>query len=200
MINARTLPKSRPVSFRNLVFGSCVFVEEVAGDLSKVQNIFINTVRDGKSSVVVAKEGMIEIDKYGDKFLVMSQGRRYDGLPTAPDFQMMQFEKYGVLVSSQNGTIVGDQSAKSMPLTILLDKPDANKKAEFLWRISLPLMCMALMLLAIPLGYVNPRVGRSANLIVALLVVIIYLNVVNIFQAMVSQGRIEFSIAWWPCI
>jgi lipopolysaccharide export system permease protein len=40
--------------------------------------------------------------------------------------------------------------------------------------------------------------GRSANLIVALLVVIIYLNVVNIFQAMVSQGRIEFSIAWWP--
>jgi len=174
------------------------FVEEVAGDLSKVQNIFINTVRDGKSSVVVAKEGMIEIDKYGDKFLVMSQGRRYDGLPTAPDFQMMQFEKYGVLVSSQNGTIVGDQSAKSMPLTILLDKPDANKKAEFLWRISLPLMCMALMLLAIPLGYVNPRVGRSANLIVALLVVIIYLNVVNIFQAMVSQGRIEFSVAWWP--
>jgi lipopolysaccharide export system permease protein len=137
------------------------FVEEVAGDLSKVQNIFINTVRDGKSSVVVAKEGMIEIDKYGDKFLVMSQGRRYDGLPTAPDFQMMQFEKYGVLVSSQNGTIVGDQSAKSMPLTILLDKPDANKKAEFLWRISLPLMCMALMLLAIPLGYVNPRVGAQ---------------------------------------
>lgn len=174
------------------------FVEEVAGDLSKVQNIFINTIRDGKSSVVVAKEGMIEIDKLGDKFLVMSQGRRYDGLPTAPDFQMMQFEKYGVLVSSQNGPLDGDHSAKSMPLMSLLDSPDNGKLAELLWRISLPFMSVSLMLLAIPMGYVNPRVGRSANLIVALLSVVIYLNGVNISQALVAQGRSQFAMAWWP--
>ncbi|MFZ6727457.1 LPS export ABC transporter permease LptF [Undibacterium sp. MH2W] len=174
------------------------FVEEVTGDLSKVQNIFINTIHDGRSSIVVAKEGVIEIDKFGDKFLVMSKGRRYDGLPTAPDFQMMQFEKYGVLVSSQNGTVVGDNSAKSMPLQLLLQDMDAVKKAELLWRISLPIMCALLMLAAIPLGFVNPRVGRSANLIVALLSVIIYLNIVNISQATVSQGRSEFSMTWWP--
>ncbi len=174
------------------------FVEEVAGDMSKVQNIFINTIHDGRTSIVVAKEGVIEIDKFGDKFLVMSKGRRYDGLPTAPDFQMMQFEKYGVLVSSQNGVLVGDNSAKSMPLTELLKDMDATKKAELLWRISLPIMCALLLLAAIPLGFVNPRVGRSANLIVALLSVIIYLNMVNISQATVSQGRSEFNMAWWP--
>ena len=60
------------------------FVEEVAGDLSKVKNVFINTFKDGRSSVVVAKEGMIEINPEGDRFLVMSKGRRYDGLPTEP--------------------------------------------------------------------------------------------------------------------
>ncbi|MFZ6850150.1 LPS export ABC transporter permease LptF [Undibacterium sp. RuRC25W] len=174
------------------------FVEEVMGDLSKVQNIFINTIHDGRSSIVVAKEGVIEIDKFGDKFLVMSKGSRYDGLPTAPDFQMMQFDKYGVLVSSQNGAVVGDNSAKSMPLKLLLQNMDPVKKAELLWRISLPLMCALLMVAAIPLGFVNPRVGRSANLIVALLSVIIYLNVVNISQATVSQGRSEFSTTWWP--
>ncbi|MFZ6690210.1 LPS export ABC transporter permease LptF [Undibacterium sp. SXout20W] len=174
------------------------FVEEVTGDLSKVQNIFINTIHDGRSSIVVAKEGVIEIDKFGDKFLVMSKGRRYDGLPTAPDFQMMQFEKYGVLVSSQNGALVGDNSAKSMPLKKLLENMDSVKKAELLWRISLPVMCTLLMLAAIPLGFVNPRVGRSANLIVALLSVIIYLNIVNISQATVAQGRSEFGMTWWP--
>lgn len=174
------------------------FVEEVAGDLSKVQNIFINTVRDGRSSVVVAREGSMEIDKYGDKFLIMNKGRRYDGLPTAPDFQMMQYEKYGVLVSSQNGTVLGDKSAKSMPLSALLENPDAIMKAELLWRISLPLMCLLLLVLAIPLGYVNPRVGRSANLIVALLSVVIYLDLINISQAMVAQGRLAFGFGWWP--
>ena len=174
------------------------FVEEVAGDLSKVQNIFINTIRDGRSSVVVATEGMMEIDASGDKFLVMNKGRRYDGLPTEPDFQMMQFEKYGVLVSSQNGTVIGDKSAKSMPLPVLLENPDAVMKAELLWRVSLPLMCILLLLLAIPLGYVNPRVGRSANLIIALLSVIIYLDLINISQAMVAQERTTFASSWWP--
>lgn len=174
------------------------FVEEVAGDLSKVQNIFINTLRGGRSSVVVAREGTIEIDKQGDKFLVMSQGRRYDGLPTETDFQMMQFEKYGVLVSNQSKAVTGDKSAKSMPLQALLENPDNTKRGELLWRISLPLMCAVLMLLAVPLGYVNPRVGRSANLIVALLLVVIYLNVVNIVQSAVVQGRVGFAGSWWP--
>ncbi|MFZ6774669.1 LPS export ABC transporter permease LptF [Undibacterium sp. SXout7W] len=174
------------------------FVEEVAGDLSKVQNIFINTFRDGRSSVVVAKEGVIETDAKGDKFLVMSQGRRYDGLPTEPNFQMMQFEKYGVLVSRQNAAVTGDRSAKSMPLSQLIEDVDGVKRGELLWRISLPLMCVLLMLLAIPLGYVNPRVGRSANLIVALLLVVIYLNLINIVQAMVVQERTGFAMAWWP--
>jgi len=174
------------------------FVEEVAGDLSKVQNIFINTYKDGRSSIVVAREGMVEIDKAGDKFLVMSKGRRYDGLPTAPDFQMMQFEKYGVLVSSQNASVTGDKSAKSMPLTALVENLDSTKLGELLWRISLPVMCAVLLLLAIPLGYVNPRVGRSANLIVALLLVVIYLSVTNILQALVVQERASFAMAWWP--
>ena len=70
--------------------------------MSKVQNIFTSMINDGRSSVIVAKEGKVEIDEHGDRFLVMSQGRRYDGLPTEGDFQMMQFEKYAVLLSTQS--------------------------------------------------------------------------------------------------
>ncbi|MDO8653764.1 MAG: LPS export ABC transporter permease LptF [Undibacterium sp.] len=174
------------------------FVEEVAGDLSKVRNIFINTFKNGRSSVIVAKEGMVEIDKNGDKFLVMSKGRRYDGLPTEPDFQMMQFEKYGILVAAQTKATVGNKSAKSLSLPALLADPNNFNQGELLWRISLPLMCIVLMLLAVPLGFVNPRVGRSANLIVALLLVAVYLNMVNIVQAGVVQGRLALNMAWWP--
>ncbi|MFZ6844579.1 LPS export ABC transporter permease LptF [Undibacterium sp. RuTC16W] len=174
------------------------FVEEVAGDLSKVQNIFINTFRNGRSSVVVAKEGKVEIDARGDKFLVMSQGRRYDGLPTEPDFQMMQFERYGILVSGQTKATAGDKSAKSLSLQELLQDPNNFNRGELLWRISLPLMCLVLLLLAIPLGFVNPRVGRSANVIVALLLVVLYLNLVNIMQAAVVQERFNFGNSWWP--
>ncbi|GGC70257.1 LPS export ABC transporter permease LptF [Undibacterium terreum] len=175
------------------------FVESVAGDLGKVQNIFVNTVNNGRSSVIVAKEGAIEIDKNGDKFVVMSKGRRYDGLPTEPDFQMMQFEHYGILMASQTKALAEDKSAKSMTMAELLENQSSSyNQGELLWRVSLPLMGTVLMFLAVPLGFVNPRVGRSANLIIALLLVVVYLNLVNIVQASVVQGRMAFSMAWWP--
>ena len=76
--------------------------------------------------------------------------------------------------------------------------PNNFNQGELLWRVSLPLMAGVLLLLAVPLGYVNPRVGRSANLIFSLLLVVLYLNMLNIVQAAVVQGRSAFSLAWWP--
>jgi lipopolysaccharide export system permease protein len=176
------------------------FVEEVAGNLSKVQNVFIRMFKEGKTSVIVAKEGTVEFNEAGDKFLIMREGRRYDGLPTEPEFQMMQFEKYGVLVSgNSNGDgVQRDTAAKSLPFEELIASADGKSLGELLWRMSLPLMCAGLMLLAVPLGYVNPRVGRSANLIVALLVAVVYLNLINIMQSVVVQGKAQFQWAWWP--
>jgi lipopolysaccharide export system permease protein len=70
--------------------------------------------------------------------------------------------------------------------------------AELLWRFSLPVMALLLMLLAIPLGFVNPRGGRSANLLIALLMFVFYSNMVSVLQATVVQGRLPVTIAWWP--
>jgi lipopolysaccharide export system permease protein len=174
------------------------FVEAIAGDETKVQNIFVNSVKDGKNIVVVAKEGTIDIDSRGDKFLVMSKGRRYDGMPNEPDFRMMEFQRYGVLVSNQSAAMVGDLSARSLPTTVLLANPNNFNKGELLWRLSLPLMSLFLMLLAIPLGFVNPRAGRSANLMLALLLAVVYSNMVSVFQAAVVQGRMSLALGWWP--
>lgn len=160
--------------------------------------MFVNTMQNGKTSVVVAKEGALETDSHGDKFLVMQKGRRYDGVPNQPDFQMMEFDRYGVLVSQQSKELIGDKSARSMSMKTLLTGKNVYNLSELLWRIALPLMALALMLLAIPLGFVNPRAGRSANLIIALLLFVTYINMVSIFQAWVKQGRYSFASAWWP--
>ena len=54
-----------------------------------------------------------------------------------------------------------------------------------------------LAVMAIPLGYVNPRVGRSANLIIAVLVFLIYHNGMSIVQAWVQQERLSFAVGVW---
>jgi lipopolysaccharide export system permease protein len=59
-------------------------------------------------------------------------------------------------------------------------------------------MCVVLMLLAIPLGFVNPRAGSSANLILALLIFFTYNNLTKLFENSVKQGKLAFGMAWWP--
>ena len=174
------------------------FVEGVTGDAMKVRNVFVNTQRAGRNSIVVAKEGHIEFDASGDKFLVMDKGRRYEGAPDGVDFQVMEFERYGVLIGGGSQPLQSDGSARSMTTRELLANRDGYNMAELMWRISLPLMCLFLMLLAIPLGFVNPRGGRSANLIIALLLFIFYSNMVSLLQASVAQSRMSLGAAWWP--
>ena len=54
-----------------------------------------------------------------------------------------------------------------------------------------------LSLLAIPLSFVNPRAGRTNNLILAVLVYLIYSNAVSVCQAWVGQGRLRFDVGLW---
>lgn len=174
------------------------FVEGLSSDSAKVKNIFVNTFDNGRASVVVAKEGRVEVDSHGDKFVILDRGRRYEGTADQPDFKIMEFGRYGVLVASQVGKLVGDKSARSLPTSALLQDRSTLNMGELLWRMALPLMCMSLMLLAIPLGFVNPRAGRSANLLIALLLFVTYSNMVSVLQAAVAQGRLSFAAAWWP--
>jgi lipopolysaccharide export system permease protein len=51
-----------------------------------------------------------------------------------------------------------------------------------------------LTLLAVPLAYVNPRVGRSANLVAAAFLYMLYSNCLNIVQSLIAQGKLEFWV------
>ena len=68
----------------------------------------------------------------------------------------------------------------------------ATERAELFWRISVPISAFLLVLLAIPLSYVNPRMGRSFNLFAALFAYMLYFNCLNIVQSFVAQGRLSF--------
>lgn len=175
-----------------------VYVEANPRDPSKVNNVFVHTIKDGKPSVVVAREGTTFVDEKGNKFLVMYKGRRYDGEPLQANFQMMEFEQYKVLVARQNPEVANDTTTAALPTMNLLADPSKTNLAELHWRISFPAMGLVLMILAVPLSFVNPRGGRSANMIVALLLAASYVSLCDVFMATISQGRLPFSLAVWP--
>ena len=88
-------------------------------------------------------------------------------------------------------------SQKTLPTWSLITNPTNQNLSELLWRIGIPVSALVLVLLAIPMSFVNPRAGRSINLAFALFTYVLYSNLLSISQAKVSQGRIDFGIGVW---
>jgi lipopolysaccharide export system permease protein len=105
----------------------------------------------------------------------------------------MEFDRYGLRLEPRV-TSVRDESSKAKTTLELLASSAPRDRAELLWRIGLPVSLIVLALLAIPLSSLNPRVGRSVNLIVALLVYIVYSNLISLSQAWVAQERVGFAV------
>jgi lipopolysaccharide export system permease protein len=194
------LKRVSPGQFRESTSTNRVFfVEGSTRGSTVVQNVFVNSVDESGSSIVVAKEGVIEPDGKGGQYLVLKNGRRYLGHPGRADFQSMEFERYRMRVNSQVPVMGAETPADALSTPALLKLPDNRfTNAELLYRLSAPIMCVVLMLLAIPLGFVNPRAGSSANLILALLIFFTYGNLSRVFENSVKQGKMSFGIAWWP--
>jgi lipopolysaccharide export system permease protein len=172
------------------------FVESVSGDRAAVQNVFVSSVQHGREGIMVSRRGTVETAPNGDRFIVLLDGRRYEGVPGEADYRVMDFERYAARVEPAAG---GEPvpTHKSLSTPALLRNPTSVNRAELLWRIGVPLSALILALLAIPMSFVNPRAGRSVNLLFALLAYLVYYNLLTVSQARVAQGRLDFSIGWW---
>lgn len=173
------------------------FVESVDLHGSTVRNLFVSHRSQGREGVIVAAEGVIEVAPSGDRYLVLLQGRRYEGTPGQPQYRMLEFSRYAIRLDTRPDAPLAELNARAKPTRQLLAEPTPFHRGELLWRIGLPVVALMLALLAIPLGYVNPRVGRSANLIIAVLVFLLYHNGMSIVQAWVQQERVPFGVGVW---
>ena len=171
------------------------FVESLAEDAQSVRNVFVAQGKGDAFSVVVAAGGAIEQAQAG-RFLVLERGRRYDGTHDSAELRLTEFERYGLRLDARPAT-VSNESPRTLDTPDLLRNPTDRNLGELSWRIGLPVSALLLALLAIPMSFVNPRMGRSGNLVVALLAYVLYNNLLSLTQAYITQGRLPFWIGVW---
>src|SRR5918999_937572 len=172
------------------------FVESISGDASTVQNVFVSSVHQKRTGVSMSRVGRTETADNGDRFIVLEQGRRYEGAPGDEEYRVMEFERYAARIETREGR-EPRVSHKSMSTWALITTPTAVNLGEVLFRIGVPVSAAVLVLLAIPISFVNPRAGRSVNLLFALFTYIVYSNLLSVSQARVAQGRMEFGVGIW---
>jgi lipopolysaccharide export system permease protein len=172
------------------------FLEEVDVEKKRVGNIFVQSSQNGREGTMVAKEGFQETAANGDRFLVMLNGTRYEGVPGHADFKIVEFERYAMRIEPVE--LRKEQpNPKAYPTLFLLKNMSPENIAELEWRVGLPLSAFVLALLAIPLSYVNPRAGRSLNLITAMVIYMFYNNMISVTNSWVGRGTISPVLGLW---
>lgn len=189
----RDAGQAAPGAFQESSSGErVVFVEAVADDESYVKNVFVTSVQNQRLGVTMAATGRQEIAENGDRFMVLENGRRYEIEPGTPEFRIMEYVRYAIRIETKEARGI-ERKPKNMPTMELVENDQPAYRAELFSRLSVPISAIILALLAIPLSFVNPRAGRSANMLLALFTYLVYSNLMTVSQAWVAGGRISFS-------
>ena len=187
-----------PGVFKESNNGERVYFVESFDQLGNVvKNVFVQSTQHKKTGVIVSSNGSRIKAENGDNFLLLEKGRRYEGKPNSAEISTTEFERYAIRVETKE-VAREPNTTDAQSTQELIGSETLRDQAELQWRLAIPLSTIILVLLAIPLSFVDPRAGRSLNLIFALLIYIIYNNMLSIFEAWITQGKISPIIGLWP--
>lgn len=175
--------------------GAVIFAEQVDDDGSLV-NVFLQRRLGTEVEVVLARRGTQRSGEGDVRYIVLSDGRRYLGVPGRQRFQIVEFDEYG-LPFTLPAAEVGELEPEAMSTAALIGARDPLAIAELQWRASIPLATLVLALLAVPLSKSQPRQGRYGKLAVGVLVFIIYFNLIGATKAWVEREQIDPRIGIW---
>lgn len=206
--SAIELQTVQPGSFQQTNRGHrIIYVESVATDRKSVKNIFMaQTNRQGLAheitpwTILSASSGYQTISPVTkEAFFVAVNGKRYQGIPGQTEYYITQFANYGVRIDLNAATVNNQQD--TMSSLTLWQASKANKPSyfsELQWRLSAPISILLLALLAIPLSRVNPRQGKYIHILPAIVIYIMYLNLLLVGRNWIENGEISYRWGlWW---
>ncbi|HSH07289.1 MAG TPA: LPS export ABC transporter permease LptF [Burkholderiales bacterium] len=172
------------------------FVEAVEDDANRVRNVFISSVQQGRQGLMLSRSGRLMTAANGDRFIVLEDGRRYEGEPGAAGYRVTEFERYALRVQ-RKARETPELTARNASTLALVGVFSDAFRGELMWRIAIPVSALLLALMAIPLSFVNPRAPRLVNLVFALLIWISYWNLMVLVRGRIAQDRLDFWIGVW---
>lgn len=170
------------------------FIDKDAPDQTTGTNVFISSTENDLEVTTTAQQGRIEW-RGNDRFLLLEQGEQWLHQPSTGETRWTRFEHYDLLIDESMVRSTDLQASRQLPTLTLLQNPSPIHHGELSWRLGLALCAFNFTLLALPLSAVHPRRGRSYQFALAILVFVVYYNLVNIGQNMISHGR--YGLLQW---
>ena len=187
-----------PGRFRTFGGGSTVVYAQEAGEDGTLGNVFVERERDGVVRVALARRARYATAPDEQSLTItLYDGERMEGVPGSPQFRMMRFAEHTIPVQIPKlDSGVADLDAA--PTSTLWGRTEPDRRAQLQWRLALPVMGLVLTVLAVPLSRLRPRQGRLSRLWLAVLLYIVYYNLVWTGRVAIEHGTLPAALGlWW---
>ena len=184
--------------FRSFSGDDAVFYAQRIDADGLLHNVFVRHESGGRIELALADTATYsKAAADGTHFVTLYNGRRYEGVPGASDFRVIEFREHGIPIATPADK-VGPQDPDTKPTRALWGTHDASDLAQLESRASSPLMALVLTLVAVPLSRLHPRQGRYARVGFAILVYFVYSNLLSACKVWVEKGELAPAIGvWW---
>ncbi len=174
-----------------------VYAEGVEPD-GTLTNVFVERTREGSVEVALAQRARHSVGRDGlTHTITLFDGERYEGIPGSPRFRITRFSENTIPVEVPKlaDTVV---ALEAQPTMALLQSTKKEDRAELHWRVAMPVMCVMLTLLAVPLSRLRPREGRYARLLHAILIYFVYTTFLSAGKVWIARGTMPQALGlWW---
>jgi len=148
--------------------------------------------------LITATEGRLVTTATGERHLELGPGHRYEGSPDALDWTLTRFGSARLLVQPPGPAPASTTDYDRMATSVLMTHTEPGARATLQWRLVQPLTVLLLLLIAVPLAHMRPRQGRYARLVPAILVYLIYFNLLGVARIWVAHGEVDPQLGvWW---
>lgn len=173
-----------------------LFLESENNDIAQVSNVFFQQHRDKDSHVDLAKRTSSYYNDEGRRYMMMHGGTHYIGEPGQADFKIIKYKDYGIHIDRKQ--VQAHFSEESKSLSELWGSTSLVDQAEMQWRFTLPLATIIVAFMALPLSHTDPRSGRYSKLALALILYLVYSNLLGVGKTWIVQEVVPVWVGtWW---
>jgi lipopolysaccharide export system permease protein len=185
-----------PGRFRSFASGDAVFYAEKVSPSGQLQGVFVQRRVEDRIEIAVAQRAEQRGAGQAQQLFVLFDGRRYEGVPGSREWRVVEFAEHGIPVRMPEfQTRKGRHQFKSTrALAVSRSRAD---RAELAWRVAVPVMAAALMVLAVPLAKLRPRQGRYARIGLAVLAYFIYSNLLAAVRVWIEKDSPGGALGMW---
>jgi lipopolysaccharide export system permease protein len=174
-----------------------LYVTELSTDGTRFRELFVQREHEGRMDIVTAHEGSLKLVGETQRYLHLSEGFRVEGALGQQDYRMMRFEQNDVRIPDRERNDSADDLAGVSTLD-LLSQRSPLARAEFHWRLAMPLLVVALTLFALPLARREPRQPQYGLVLFSLLVYLVGMLLLLLGQGPIGSGKMPGWLGlWW---